>query len=49
MDILFGTYRHPDHEPPALGLTEPFPRSYLGQLIHPLLPRRKKSPDESST
>lgn len=49
MDILFGTYRHPGYEPPALGLAEPFPRSYLGQLIHPLLPRRKKSTDESST
>lgn len=49
MDLLFGTYRHPGHEPPALGLAEPFPRSYLGQLIHPLLPRRKKSTDEPST
>ncbi len=43
MDIMFGTYRHPGHEPTELGLVEPFPRSYLGQLIYPLLPRRKKS------
>jgi sterol desaturase/sphingolipid hydroxylase (fatty acid hydroxylase superfamily) len=42
MDWLFGTYRHPDHEPAELGLAESFPRSYLGQLIHPLLPRKKR-------
>ncbi len=42
MDVLFGTYRHPGHEPESLGLQEPFPKSYLGQLLHPLLPKRKK-------
>lgn len=36
MDLLFGTYRFPDHEPERLGLGEPFPRSYLGQLLQPL-------------
>lgn len=41
MDLIFGTYRHPGHEPESLGLSEPFPRSYLGQLLHPLLPRKK--------
>jgi len=41
MDLLFGTYRHPGHEPSELGLSYPFPRGYLGQLIHPLLPRKK--------
>jgi sterol desaturase/sphingolipid hydroxylase (fatty acid hydroxylase superfamily) len=36
MDVLFGTYRCPDHEPPNVGLAEPFPRTYLGQLAQPL-------------
>jgi sterol desaturase/sphingolipid hydroxylase (fatty acid hydroxylase superfamily) len=40
MDILFGTYRCPDHEPEHFGLYEPPPRTYLGHLIRPLLPRR---------
>jgi sterol desaturase/sphingolipid hydroxylase (fatty acid hydroxylase superfamily) len=40
MDLLFGTYRCPDHEPEHFGLHEPTPRSYLGHLIGPLLPRR---------
>lgn len=38
MDILFGTYRCPDHEPEAFGISEPIQRSYLGQLIHPFKP-----------
>jgi len=41
MDILFGTYRCPDHEPPALGVDEPMPRSYLGQMLWPF--RRRKA------
>jgi sterol desaturase/sphingolipid hydroxylase (fatty acid hydroxylase superfamily) len=40
MDILFGTYRCPDHEPEAFGLNEPLPRTYLGHMIRPFLPRR---------
>jgi sterol desaturase/sphingolipid hydroxylase (fatty acid hydroxylase superfamily) len=35
MDKLFGTYRCPDHEPEAFGISEPIPRSYLGQMLHP--------------
>ncbi len=35
MDLLFGTYRHPPAEPESLGVAEPMPRSYLGQLLHP--------------
>jgi sterol desaturase/sphingolipid hydroxylase (fatty acid hydroxylase superfamily) len=42
MDLLFGTYRHPDHEPPAVGLPDPIPTSYLGQLLHPF--RRRPEP-----
>jgi sterol desaturase/sphingolipid hydroxylase (fatty acid hydroxylase superfamily) len=40
MDLLFGTYRCPDHEPEQFGLYEPPPATYLGHLIRPLLPRR---------
>jgi sterol desaturase/sphingolipid hydroxylase (fatty acid hydroxylase superfamily) len=39
MDILFGTYRCPDHEPEHLGLNEPTPGNYLGHMVQPLLPR----------
>lgn len=41
MDLIFGTYRCPDHEPESLGVEEPMSRSYLGQLLHPF--KRKKS------
>ncbi len=36
MDLLFGTYRCPPKEPERLGLAEPFPHSYAGQMLHPL-------------
>lgn len=36
MDVIFGTYRCPDHEPEALGVEEPIARrGYLGQLLYP--------------
>lgn len=44
MDLLFGTYRCPDHEPDALGIDDPMPRSYLGQLLQPFKPRATTSP-----
>ena len=40
MDLIFGTYRHPGHEPDDLGIEEPISRSYLGQLIHPFRKNR---------
>lgn len=40
MDVLFGTYRCPDHEPEHFGINEPAPRTYLSHMIQPLLPRR---------
>src|SRR5882672_10840718 len=40
MDLLFGTYRCPSHEPEALGVSEPVPKSYVGQLSHPFRPNR---------
>jgi sterol desaturase/sphingolipid hydroxylase (fatty acid hydroxylase superfamily) len=37
MDWIFGTYHRPvGEERWALGLSEPFPRGYLGQLVSPL-------------
>ena len=41
MDLLFGTYRCPDHEPEHFGLNEPTPGNYLSQLIVPMLPRKR--------
>ena len=38
MDIMFGTYRCPDHEPQAFGIPEASPRTYIGHLLKPLLP-----------
>jgi sterol desaturase/sphingolipid hydroxylase (fatty acid hydroxylase superfamily) len=35
LDLIFGTYRCPPHEPETLGVSEPMPRSYLSQLLHP--------------
>lgn len=40
MDKLFGTYTCPDHEPEHLGIKEEFPKHYVGQLVHPVLPKR---------
>lgn len=48
MDVLFGTYRCPDHEPAALGVSEPMPASYLGQLLHPLRRRNAVSVGDAS-
>ena len=42
MDVLFGTYRCPDHEPASFGLHEPMPKSYIGQLLHPFLPTKRQ-------
>jgi sterol desaturase/sphingolipid hydroxylase (fatty acid hydroxylase superfamily) len=42
MDILFGTYHCPDHEPERFGINEPTPGNYLGHMILPLLPRRSR-------
>lgn len=36
MDILFGTYTCPKHEPRQFGIQEPLPGNYLGQLLYPL-------------
>lgn len=46
MDLLFGTYRCPDHEPERFGIHEPTPASYLGFLVQPLLPKPRRQADE---
>lgn len=46
MDILFGTYRCPDHEPERLGLNQPLPKTYIGHMIQPLLPAMGRSQQE---
>ncbi len=38
MDVIFGTYTCPDHEPLEYGIEEDFPEDYLGQLAHPMIP-----------
>lgn len=38
MDLLFGTYRCPDHEPERFGIGIPDSKSYLSYMIDPLLP-----------
>ncbi|MEQ1676244.1 MAG: sterol desaturase family protein [Chitinophagaceae bacterium] len=40
MDIIFGTYTCPDHEPEKFGIKEPFPKNYPAQLLHPMLPEK---------
>ena len=45
MDLIFGTYYCPDHEPEAFGLAEPVRRNYLRHLIDPLLPKKKQELD----
>jgi sterol desaturase/sphingolipid hydroxylase (fatty acid hydroxylase superfamily) len=41
MDLLFGTYRCPEHEPPSLGLTESIPSGYFRQLVYPFWRRER--------
>lgn len=35
MDIIFGTYVCPDHEPESLGLHEKSPQTYIGHMTEP--------------
>ena len=43
MDIFFGTYTCPDTEPENFGIQEDFPKTYFGQLIKPLLPKKSNN------
>jgi sterol desaturase/sphingolipid hydroxylase (fatty acid hydroxylase superfamily) len=40
MDIIFGTYTCPPHEPERFGIREDFPKNYVAQLVYPMLPDR---------
>ena len=40
MDLLFGTYECPDHEPEEMGINEPTSKNYLGMLMHPFRKRK---------
>jgi len=42
MDLAFGTYRCPDHEPASFGVTEPTAKTYLGHILRPLLPKHRR-------
>jgi sterol desaturase/sphingolipid hydroxylase (fatty acid hydroxylase superfamily) len=48
MDVIFGTYRCPDHEPERFGLREPTPWSYVGFMVRPLLPRLRARKAEAA-
>jgi sterol desaturase/sphingolipid hydroxylase (fatty acid hydroxylase superfamily) len=43
MDVIFGTYRCPDHEPSEFGIDEPVRQHYLGLLWFPF--RRQSTPN----
>lgn len=40
MDLIFGTHYNPGHEPKEFGIKESFPENYIGQLLHPMLPKK---------
>jgi sterol desaturase/sphingolipid hydroxylase (fatty acid hydroxylase superfamily) len=37
MDLAFGTYNCPDHEPEAFGIDEKMSKNYVGQMIEPIV------------
>ena len=45
MDIIFGTYRCPDHEPESFGVSEPIAKGYFAQMLYPF--RRRKTPESA--
>ena len=47
VDIVFGTYRCPDHEPERFGIAEPLPRGYVAQLLHPLMRKDSTRSDQA--
>jgi sterol desaturase/sphingolipid hydroxylase (fatty acid hydroxylase superfamily) len=47
MDLLFGTYRCPNHEPARFGINQPTPKTYLGYMLRPLLPRPPVGPEST--
>lgn len=45
LDVLFGTYHCPEHEPDELGVEDPMPTDYLGLLSEPFRPRTTDKPE----
>jgi sterol desaturase/sphingolipid hydroxylase (fatty acid hydroxylase superfamily) len=43
MDIIFGTYKCPDHEPASVGLEEPIRGNYVKHMLHPFVVRSRGS------
>lgn len=43
MDILFGTYTCPPHEPEEFGIKEKTPDTYAGQLVEPIIGKKARS------
>lgn len=39
MDLIFGTYVCPPEEPKEYGIKEEFPKTYVGQMVKPMLPK----------
>jgi sterol desaturase/sphingolipid hydroxylase (fatty acid hydroxylase superfamily) len=37
MDLIFGTYTCPNHEPEAFGIKEEFGKTYVEQIIQPMI------------
>ena len=37
MDLIFGTYTCPDHEPEAFGIKDKLPQNYWSQMVRPLI------------
>lgn len=48
LDLLFGTYRGPDHAPDRLGAEDGLPTSYLGLVLSPFWPRSSRRADSGS-
>jgi sterol desaturase/sphingolipid hydroxylase (fatty acid hydroxylase superfamily) len=46
MDLIFGTYVCPDHEPESFGINQPTPSTWFGYMIQPLLPRWRRAKPE---
>ncbi|WP_254513226.1 sterol desaturase family protein [Anatilimnocola floriformis] len=44
MDLLFGTYRCPDHEPEKFGIREKISPTWIGQMLYPFGIRWGESP-----
>jgi sterol desaturase/sphingolipid hydroxylase (fatty acid hydroxylase superfamily) len=49
MDLMFGTYRCPDHEPAAFGIEGPAARTYVGHMVRPFLPAQRRTREHERT